>query len=253
MALLYSTNSRVKNNEKARNNALNATNKVYEQAMANNDTVLNKNKSYADEYLQKNNEMLDAQTDLDINRLEQQKVKTNNEYEKAAKETNANFIKSTNKYGVEAEMRAQNGLNNGGYIETKNLARFDEQQKALGSARANTNQVIQELNNSISQARLENDSKKASYSLEVAKMKLEAEVEALQRKSQLQIQQLESRQNVNNTYDSLYMQILDQINAEKQRKEDKRQFNEQLAYQKKQDKISNDYAKKDLELREKYG
>lgn len=253
MALLYNTDTRVKNNETARNQALAETNKVYEQALANDATILNKNTDYANQYLQKNNEMVDAQTNLDINKLEQQKTKVESQFDKTAKDINKDYIKSTNRYGIEAETRAQNGLNNGGYIEAKNITKFDTQQRALGTARANTNQAIQELNNSISQAKLENNSKKASYSLEVAKMKLEAEVEALQRQSKLQVQQLESRQNLNNTYDSLYMQIVDQINAEKQLAQEKDQFNKQLAYTKAQDKITNDYAKKSLDLRKKYG
>lgn len=253
MALLYGTDTRVKSNESARNQALNESNKVYEQAMANNNTINAKNEEYANQYLQKNSEMVDAQTNLDINKLEQQKVKAEDTFRKNAKDANKGYIDATNNYGIQAELRAQNGLNNGGYIESKAMVKFNEQQKALGSARANTNQAIQELNNSISQARLENNSKKAGYSLEVAKMKLEAEVEALQRQSDLQVQQLEAKQNVNNTYDSLYMQIVDQINAEKQLAQEKDQFNKQLAYQKSQDKITNNYAKKQLELQRKYG
>lgn len=253
MALLYGTNTRVKNNETARKNALAESNKVYEQAITNTNQVLNKNNAYADQYLQKNSEMLDAQTNLDINKIEQQKVKTEDNYNKAAKIANKSYIDSTNRYGIEAELRAQNGLNSGGYVGMKNLVKFEENQKTLGEARVTANQTIQELNNQISQAKLENSSKKAEYSLEVAKMKLEAQVEQMQKQSELLIGKLESKQNLNNTYDSLYMQIVDQINAEKDRAESKRQFEQQLAYQKKQDAITNSYAKKELELRKKYG
>lgn len=253
MALLYGTDTRVKSNETARKNALAESNKVYEQAITNTNQVLNKNNAYADQYLQKNSEMLDAQTNLDINKIEQQKVKTEDNYNKAAKTANKSYIDSTNRYGVEAELRAQNGLNSGGYVGMKNLVKFEENQKTLGEARATANQTIQELNNQISQAKLENSSKKAEYSLEVAKMKLEAQVEQMQKQSELLIGKLESKQNLNNTYDSLYMQIVDQINAEKDRAESKRQFEQQLAYQKKQDAITNSYAKKELELRKKYG
>lgn len=253
MALLYGTNTRVKSNETARKNALAESNKVYEQAITNTNQVLNKNNAYADQYLQKNSEMLDAQTNLDINKIEQQKVKTEDNYNKAAKTANKSYIDSINRYGVEAELRAQNGLNSGGYVGMKNLVKFEENQKTLGEARVTANQTIQELNNQISQAKLENSSKKAEYSLEVAKMKLEAQVEQMQKQSELLIGKLESKQNLNNTYDSLYMQIVDQINAEKDRAESKRQFEQQLAYQKKQDAITNSYAKKELELRKKYG
>lgn len=253
MALLYGTDTRVKSNETARKNALAESNKVYEQAITNTNQVLNKNNAYADQYLQKNSEMLDAQTNLDINKIEQQKVKTEDNYNKVAKTANKSYIDSTNRYGVEAELRAQNGLNSGGYVGMKNLVKFEENQKKLGEARVTANQTIQELNNQISQAKLENSSKKAEYSLEVAKMKLEAQVEQMQKQSELLIGKLESKQNLNNTYDSLYMQIVDQINAEKDRAESKRQFEQQLAYQKKQDAITNSYAKKELELRKKYG
>lgn len=253
MALLYGTDTRVKSNETARKNALAESNKVYEQAITNTNQVLNKNNAYADQYLQKNSEMLDAQTNLDINKIEQQKVKTEDNYNKVAKTANKSYIDSTNRYGVEAELRAQNGLNSGGYVGMKNLVKFEENQKALGEARANANQTIQELNNQISQAKIENSSKKAEYSLEVAKMKLDAQVEQMQKQSELMLGQLESKQNLNQNYDSLYMQIVDQINAEKDREENKRQFEQQLAYQKKQDSITNSYAKKELDLRKKYG
>ncbi len=250
--MLYGTNTRVKNNEKARNNALAESNRVYEQAMANNNTIMEKNNTYADEYLKKNSEMLDAQTDLDINKINQQKQKAQSNLDKTQKDINKTYINSTNKYGVEAEQRAMQGIS-GGAISMKNLTKFETQQKSLGEARTNTNQIMQELNNQISQARMENSSKKASYSLEVAKMKLESQIDNIQRKSNLMVEQLQSKQNLNNTFDSMYMQIVDQINAEKDRAESKRQFEKQLAYQKKQDKITNDYVKKELAIRKKYG
>ncbi len=253
MALLYENNSRVKNNEQARKNALQESNKVYNQAIENTNAVLEKNTDYANQYLQKNSEMLDAQTNLDINKIEQEKVKAEDVFNKTAKTSNLNYMNATNQYGIEAELRAQNGVNSGGYIGMKNLVKFEENQKQLGEARVTTNQTIQQLNNEISQAKLENDSKKASYSLEVAKMKLEAQIEQMQKQSELLVGQLESKQNLNNTYDNLYMQIVDQINAEKDREESKRQFEKQLEYQKKQDKITNDYAKKELDIRKKYG
>ena len=67
------------------------------------------------------------------------------------------------------------------------------------------------------------------------------------------VEQLQSKQNLNSTYDDMYMQIINQINAEKDREESKRQFEKQFEYQKKQDKITNDYAKKELAMRKKYG
>lgn len=253
MALLYGTNTRVKANETARKNTLAETNRVYEQALANNNTVLEKNNEYADNYLKTNSEMLDAQTDLNINKIEQQKTKAEDTYNKTARDLNKDYINATNKYGIEAELRASQGINSGGAVSMKNLTKYEEQQKSLGEARATTNQTIQELNNQISQARLDNDSKKAEYSLEVAKMKLEAQIEQMQKQSELMIGKLENTQNINNTFDSMYMQIVDQINAEKDRAESKRQFEKQLAYQKKQDAISNSYTKKNLELQKKYG
>lgn len=250
--MLYGTNTRVKGNEKARNDALAESNRVYEQAMANNNTIMEKNNTYADEYLKKNSEMLDAQTDLDINKINQQKQKAQSNLDKTQKDINKTYINSTNKYGIEAEQRAMQGIS-GGAMSMKNLTKFETQQKSLGEARTNTNQIMQELNNQISQARMENSSKKAGYSLEVAKMKLESQIDNIQRKSNLMVEQLQSKQNLNNTFDSMYMQIVDQINAEKDRAESKRQFEKQLAYQKKQDKITNDYAKKELAIRKKYG
>ena len=245
--MLYGTNTRVKDNEKARNDALAESNRVYEQAMANNNTIMEKNNTYADEYLKQNSEMLDAQTDLDINKINQQKQKAQSNLDKTQKDINKTYINSTNKYGVEAEQRAMQGIS-GGAISMKNLTKFETQQKALGEARTNTNQIMQELNNQISQARMENSSKKAGYSLEVAKMKLESQIDNLQRKSNLMVEQLQSKQNLNSTYDDMYMQIINQINAEKDREESKRQFEKQLEYQKKQDKITNDYAKKELAI-----
>lgn len=252
MALLYSSDSRVKNNEKARQNALSETNKVYEQSMLNNEKVLAQNNAYADEYFRKNSEMLDAQTNLDIEKINQQKQKSADELNKTMRDANNSYIQSNNRYGAEAEARASGGLNNGGYVGMKQLTQYEKQQKTIGNARATTNQVVQELDNQISQARMTNDSKKAAYSLEVAKMKLEAEVLAMQKQSELQVNRLSSRQNINNTYDNLYMQIINQINAEKQRKQEKSQFNTQMKYQKGRDKIEDKHWKKEYDLQKKY-
>ena len=120
MALLYGTNTRVKANETARKNTLAETNRVYEQALANNNTVLEKNNEYADNYLKTNQEMLDAQTDLNINKIEQQKTKAEDTFNKNARQLNKDYIDATNRYGIEAELRASQGINSGGAVSMKN-------------------------------------------------------------------------------------------------------------------------------------
>ena len=99
---------------------------------------------------------------------------------------------------------------------------------------------------------MENDSTIAQYSLEVLKQKLDAQLQEFQYNSDLTLNKLTNEQNIDNDYYSRYMDIVNQINYEKQQQESKRQYDEQMKYQKEQDRVSNALKEKYYQLQKRY-
>lgn len=250
--MLYETDDRIKQNESQKNNAIANADGIYNQIQSNNSAMLDKNNEYLDTYLGTNNDLADRQTNFNVDLINQQKQEANKTYQKQSREIGMNYQKATNPYGVEAEKMADSGLGNSGYVEKVNLDRYSQTQKQISEARANLVKTSQELDNKISEARLSNDSTKATFALDVMKQKLEAELEQFQYSSELKLNKLETNQGLENDYYTRYTDIVNQINYEKEQEEAKRQYAEQLAYQKSQDKVSNSLAEKYYQMAKKY-
>ena len=251
--MLYEEDDRVKQNLVNKNNAINNSNSIYDKLIQNNQIITKQNEEYLDNYYNTNVDLANKNMNYNIDLINQRQKELENNYQKEARQVNSDYQKSVNKYGVNAEIMASNGMGNTGYYEFSNLDRYTKMQNQLSTARANNEQAFQEFENQKSKARLENDSTIAQFGLDVLKQKLDAQLQEFQYNSDLTLNKLTTNQTLENDYYGRYMDIVNQINYEKEQAEAKRQFNEQLAYQKSQDKISNSLAEKYYQLSKKYG
>jgi hypothetical protein len=250
--VLYENDDRIKQNEINKTNSINNATNIYDKLIHNNEEITKQNEKYLDQYYNTNVDLANRTTDYNIDLINQQQKQAEKTYQNNMKTINSDYQKSINPYGVDAEVMASNGLNNSGYAEYTNINKFAKTQEKLASTRANNEQAYQEFENKKSQARLENDSTIAQYGLDVLKQRLEAQLKEFQYNSDLTLGKLSTTQQLENDYYSRYMDIVNQINFEKEQEEQKRQFDKNLSYQKSQDKISNALAEKYYQLSKKY-
>jgi hypothetical protein len=250
--MLYEEDDRVKQNELEKNQRLNQYNDIYDKLISDNKDITKQNEAYLDDYLQKNTDLANRTTDYKVDLLNQQQKQVEKSYQNETKQINADYKKSINPYGYDAEAMASSGLLNSSYAESVNVNKYAKTQQNLASTRANFEKQFQDFENQKSKARLENDSTIAQYSLEVLKQKLDAQLQEFQYNSDLTLNKLSNEQNIDNDYYSRYMDIVNQINYEKQQQESKRQYDEQMKYQKEQDRVSNALKEKYYQLQKRY-
>ena len=251
--MLYEKDDRVKDINIKKEEAIANASAVYDELMQENKNIRQQNEAYLSDYYNTNIDLANRQTEHNIGLINQQQAQAEKDYQKEAKNINTNYQKTTNRYGVDAEIRAQNGLSNTGYAENQKVNQFVKAQQQLSTIREKNEQAYQEFENQKSKARLENDSTIAQYGLEVMKQRLQYQLEEFQMNSELKLGKLDTINNLDQDYYTRYSDIVNQINWEKEFAENKRQYEEQFKYQKDQDKIRNKREQKYLDMQKKYG
>jgi hypothetical protein len=104
----------------------------------------------------------------------------------------------------------------------------------VATARESYNQAVLNYNNSIKEARLQNNSALAQIAYEALQAQLELSLAGFQYKNNLILEQANTKRQVESEYYNRYLSVLDQINKEKALAEEQRQFNASLAEEKRQ-------------------
>lgn len=182
----------------------------------------------------KQQQLQQEQTDFAIEQIEQQKTQANKDYTKEQSGAYADWQKQSNKYGVNAEQMASGGLTNTGFSESSQVSMYNTYQNRVAMARESYNLAVMNYNNSIKDAQLQNNSKLAEIAFQSLQTQLELSLQGFQYKNQLLLEQANKKQEINNTYYSRYQDVLQQMNQENALAEEVRQYNENLALQKKQ-------------------
>ena len=106
------------------------------------------------------------------------------------------------------------------------------------TARASKIAANTEYDTAISEAQLGYDTQKATLALELLQSKLSNELTAFQTTSSLTQNKLATTTATNDSYYNKYQDVIAQQNYEKEQAEALKQYEEQLAYQKERDQIS---------------
>lgn len=163
-------------------------------------------------------------TDFAIDQIEQQKDETTKDYKKEQTGAYVDWQEESNKYGTNAELIAAQGLANSGYSESSQVSMYNTYQNRVATAREGYNTAILNYNNSIKEAKLQNNSILAEIAYQAMQEQLELSLQGFQYKNQL-LAEMESRKaHIDSRYDSLYQDVLDQINHENALAEEMRQF-----------------------------
>lgn len=209
--------------EKTYGSMINQSDKYYQDQ-------INASKEWAE--TQKKNQQ--AQTDFAIQEINQQKEQAKKDYTKEQSASYQDFQKQSNQYGANAEQMAANGLAKTGYSESSQVAMYNQYQQRVTAARETYNLAVQNYNNAITEARLQNNSILAEIAYNALQKELELSLAGFQYKNQLILEKANQKQTVENNYYNRYQDVLKQINQENALAEEVRQYNESMAEEKRQ-------------------
>jgi len=220
--------------EQEKQNAINQSNNMYNSLLQDNQNLYNVQNEYANTYEQTQNDILDKQLAYNTNLIEKQKeIARENKAveEKKAKNDYTQFI---NPYGYRNENLAERGLLKSGVSETSMLGGFNAYQNRLATANKVMQDAFVQYDNDINQARLNNDVQKAQNALNKLQMQLEFSQNFYNNKSTISQNQLSNNQNLDNEYNNRYQTEYNNIQSEKERAEQIRQWQESFNFQKQQ-------------------
>lgn len=220
--------------ESQKNAALNEIEVTYGNMIGEADKYyqaqIDANKEWADKQTQLQNE----KTEFAIQEIEQQKAQEKKDYLREQSGAYVDWQKQSNEYGVNAEQQAAAGLDKSGYSESSQVSMYNTYQNRVATAREAYGLAIQNYNNAITEARLQNNSILAEIAFEALQAQLELSLQGFQYKNQLILDKLNTKMTVDNNYYGRYQDVLAQINHENALAEEVRQFNASLAEDKRQ-------------------
>ena len=237
---MYNVNyddERFKQVENEKQSELDKYNQTYDNLINERNNFTNQQQQLVDQWenTQKDiaNQNLQYQKDL----IEQQRNKAEKEYQNEAKASYIDYQKEVDKYGVSRENVTANGLSNSGYAESSKVDMYNTYQNRLGTARKSMQDAGIEFDNAIRQAQLSNDETLAQNALKALQDKLNIALEGFNYKTEQENNKLNWNNTINNNYYNRYKDVESQINYENETAEKIRQYNENMAYQKEQQRL----------------
>lgn len=237
---------RFKDVENEKQSELNKYNETYDNLINERNNFTKEQQDMVDrwESTQKDiaNKNLEYQKDL----IEQQRKKSERAYQNEAKASYIDYQKEVDKYGVSRENVVNNGLSNSGYAESSKVDMYNTYQNRLGTARKSMQDAGIEFDNAIRQAQLSNDETLAQNALKALQDKLNIALEGFNYKSEQENSRMNWNYNINNNYYNRYKDVESQINYENETAEKIRQYNENMAYQKEQQRLEQQRWEKEM-------
>lgn len=237
--------------EKAKLDAINQSNNTYDQMHQDNQNMLDQNTNYAEQYEKTQNEALDKQLDFYKQNIEQQKKNAQQNYETEARRAENDYVSYTNPYGYQAEMMASKGQLQSGISQTSQLGGYNAYQNRLATANKAMQDAFTQYDLDMNEAIINNDVQKAQNALAKLEMILGFQQNFYDSKNQIAQSQLSNNQALDESYHGRYMDMVNQINTEKELAEKIRQYEQNLAYQKERDKIADEQWQKEYNLAKK--
>lgn len=237
---MYNVNyddERFKQVENEKQSELDKYNKTYDNLINERNNFTNQQQQLVDQWenTQKDvaNKNLEYQKDL----IEQQRKKSEQAYQNEAKASYIDYQKEVDKYGVSRENVTANGLSNSGYAESSKVDMYNTYQNRLATARKSLEDAGIEFDNAIREAQMSNNETLAQNALTALQNKLNIALEGFNYKTEQENNKLNWNNTINNNYYNRYKDVESQINYENETAEKIRQYNENMAYQKKQQEL----------------
>ena len=223
--------------ENEKQSELNKYNQTYNNLIDERNQFTNQQQDLVDKWEETQKQIANDNLNHQMDLYNQQKDKTEQEYQKEAKAGYIDYQKEIDKYGVSRENAVSNGLSNSGYAESSKVDMYNTYQNRIATARQSKENAMLEFNNAIKEAQLQNNATLAENALTALQQKLNIALEGFNYKTEQENNKLNWNYNINNTYYDRYKDVESQINYENEQAEAIRQFNEQMAYQKEQQRL----------------
>ena len=220
--------------EKEKRQALTENEKMYGGMINSADKYYDAQTEAVEKYGEQQQKLQQENTDFTIEKIEQQKEQAEKDYQKEQSAAYVDWKKQSDPYGADAEKVASNGLSNSGFSESSQTAKYVAYQNRVVAAKESIDRAVLEYNNSMTQARLQNNVALAEISYQTLQKKLELSLAGFQYKNSLLTEQAKTKREIDNTYNNRWQNVLSQINTENALAEQKRQYDQSLAFQKEQ-------------------
>lgn len=216
------------------NTATTEINKTYNDMIEQSESFYNAQIDASKEWADKQQALQQEKTDFAIEQINQQKDQAEKDYIKEQSGAYVDWQKQSNQYGVNAEVMAQNGMMNGGYSESSQVAMYTAYQNRVATARDSYNRAVLNYDNAIKDAQLQNNSAMAEIAYNSLQQQLEVALQGFQYKNTLVSEKIDKKMQTHQMYRQEYQNVLNQINTEKALAEEIRQYNEKMAEEKRQ-------------------
>lgn len=223
--------------EEEKQSELNKYNQTYDALIDERNQFTNQQQDLVDQWQNTQNQIANDNLNHQIDLYNQQKDKAEQDYQKEAKASYIDYQKEVDKYGVSRENAVANGVSNSGYSESSKVDMYNTYQNRVATARESLNNIKLEFDNAIKEAQLSNNATLAENALTALQQKLQIALEGFNYKTEQENNRLNWNYTINDTYYNRYQDVEDQINYENQQAEAIRQWNEQMAYQKEQQRL----------------
>ena len=234
--------------EEEKKNQLEQTNQQFDDLMNEREDLTNQQNDLINKWEQTQSSNLDQQLQFQKDLIEQQKQEAQKAYEQEAKSAYTDYRKETDAYGVSREQQVGAGMGNTGYSESSKVSMYNTYQNRLATSKQTMDKAYIEFDNAIREAQLTNDVTKAENALTALQQKLQIALEGFNYKSEQTQNKLNWQYQIGNDYYNRYQDIQNQINYENEQAEARRQWEEQMAYQKEQDRIAQQQWEKEYAL-----
>lgn len=193
--------------EEEKDAALGEVDKKYSGLIEQSDSMFQKQINAVQNYADKQSEIQQAQTDLTVQQLEQQQEQAKKAYTQEQSAAYTDWKKQSDAHGVNAEKIAAGGMWGSGYSESTQTAMYNEYQERVATAKASYDLSVQNFNNALAQARLQNNAALAEIAFNAFTQELELNMQAFNSRNAL----LEAQASAKAGVQSNYLDVLEQL------------------------------------------
>lgn len=211
--------------ESSKDTALKEMDDAYNSMIDKTDSFYQSQIDASKQWADKQSQLQQEKSDFAIQQVEQNKAQAQKDYTKEQSGAYADWQKQSGQYGVNAEQMAAQGMRNSGYSESAQVAMYTAYQNRVATARESYVKAIQNYDNAITEARLQNNSLLAEIAYNALQQQLELSLQGFQYNNQLVLDKTKQKLEVENMYYNRYQDVLAQINQENALAEEIRQFN----------------------------
>lgn len=208
--------------------------KTYSGIINDSDSYYQKQVDATKDWEKKQTEIQNQQTEFAISEINQKKDQAKKDYTKEQSGAYQDWKKQSDPTGVRAEQIADMGMQNTGYSESSQVAMYNDYQNRVVAARETYSRIVQDFDNDITQARLQNNAALAEIAFNSLQKRLELNLQGFQFKNQLLLEQANKKTELEQMYHERWQDVLAQMNTENALAEEIRQYNESIALEREQ-------------------